>query len=107
MDDARSRDSANAAEFALAMMQESIHEGMLLVSYGWMHDESWRFIQDQQNIILEENIERYFFRLSFRGFCLRPVYFHLFSGVGRMSRLDLSAVHEDMAFLDKPLNGAP
>jgi len=48
VDDARSRHAADAAQRTLAVMEQSVDERVLLVAGGGMHDESGRFVDDEQ-----------------------------------------------------------
>ena len=77
VDDARPRDAADAAEFAVAMMQQRVDERVFLVSGGGMHDQPGGLVQNQQRFVLEKNVERDFLRLRLGGRGFRPVDFDL------------------------------
>ena len=70
VDDARSRHAADAAQRTFAMMQQRVDERVFLVPGGGMHDESGGFVDDEQRFVLEQNIERDFFRLRLGGLAL-------------------------------------
>jgi len=106
MHDARSRHAADAAQRALAVMQQRIDERVFLVTGGGMHDESGGFVDDEQRFILEQNIERDFFRLRLGGFGIRPVNFDFFARVRMMRGFDDFAVDADVAFFDQSLQRA-
>ncbi len=106
VDDARSRHAADAAQRAFAMMQQRVDERVFLVAGGGMHDESGGFVDDEQRFVLEQNIERNFFRLRLGGLGFRPMDFNFFAGVRMMRGLDGLAVDADVAFFDQALQRA-
>ena len=106
VDDARPRHAADAAQRAFAMMQQRVDERVFLVAGGGMHDESGGLVDDEQRLVLEQNIERDFFRLCLGGPGFRPVNFNLFAGVRMMRGLDGLAVDADVAFFNQALQRA-
>ncbi len=96
--------SADAAEFSFAVMQERVDESVFLMAGGRMHHESGRFVQDQERVVLKENIQRHFFGLRFGRLGLRPVYLHLVTGMWCVGGLHASFVDQYVAFFDKALD---
>ena len=106
VDDAGPRHAADAAQRAFAMMQQRVDERVFLVTGGGMHDEPGGFVDDEQRFVLEQNIERDFFRLRHGGLGFRPMDFNFFACARMMRGFDDFAVDADVAFLDEPLQRA-
>ena len=103
VDDARSRYAADAAQRAFAMVQQRVDERVFLVPGGGMHDDAGGFVDDEQRFVLEQNIERNFFRLCDGGSGFGPTDFNLLARVRMVRGLDDFAVDADVAFFNKPL----
>ena len=78
---------------------------MFFVPGGGMNDQAWGLVEDQQRGVLEENIQRYGFRLRFGGPGFRPIHLDLFAGAGGMGRFDGMPVDSDVSFVNQPLDG--
>ena len=108
VDDARPRHAADAAEFAAAMMQQRVDERVFLVSGGGMHHQPGGFVQHQQRLVLEKNVERNFLRLRARRAGVPASGFQFASPArGRMRGLDGLAVDADVALFNQPLQRDP
>ena len=106
VDDARSRHAADAAQRTIAVMQQRVDERVFLVTGGGMHDESGGFVDDEQRFVLEQNIERDFFRLRLGGPGFGPMDFNFFAGTRMMRRFDDFTVDADVAFFNQALQRA-
>ena len=106
VNDAGSRDAADAAERAPAVMEQGVDERVFLVAGGGMHDQSGGFVQHEQRLVLKKNGERNFLRLGFGGLCLRPVDFNLFAGARAVCGFDRVTIDVDMALFNQPLQRA-
>ena len=58
MDNSRALPSADAREI-LAMREQGVDQGVLLVARAGMHDQPGRLIQHEQIVVLEQNLERH------------------------------------------------
>ena len=106
MDNARSRHTADAAQLARAMMQQRVHQRVLLIARRWMHDETRRLVQDEQRLVLEYDIERDVLGFGFGWFGLGPFDADDFADARAMRGFGLRAIDGDVALLDEPLNRA-
>lgn len=88
------------------MMQQRIDERVFRVSGGGMHDEPGGFVDDEQRFVLEQNVERNFFRLRFGGFWFGKMNLNFFSGARRMGRFDNFAVDANVAGFNQSLERA-
>ena len=52
-------------QFPATMMQQRVDERVFLVSRAGMHDHPRRFVQHDQVVVLEQNVERDFLGLRF------------------------------------------
>ena len=106
MDNSRTSHAADAAQFSSAMVEQGVDERMLFVPGGWMHDDAGGFVQNEQIVVLEKDIERDFLRLGCGGCRFRPNNLNLFRGARGVIGLGGFAVHGDVTFVDQPLNGS-
>jgi hypothetical protein len=103
MDNARARYPANAAQLAVATVQQRIDERMFFMACGWMHHHSRRLVHYQEVLVFEENGQRYRLRLGIRDSRLRPMHFNNFSSSRVMGRLYGLPIDPDVSLLDQPL----
>ena len=87
-------------------MEQGVDQRVVLVAGCRMHHQPRRLVQNQQEIVLEQNVERDFLGLRFGGPRFGPVHFDLFARVGVMRGLDGLAVDADVALLNQPLDAA-
>lgn len=104
MDNAGSRHAADAAEFASAMMQQRIDQGVIFVACRRMHDESGRFVQDKQRRVFVENIEGDVLGLRGGGFGFGKFKANHFAGARGVRGFDGLGIDGDVALFDKALN---
>ena len=101
VNDARPRDTADAAERTPAMVEQRVDECVFLVSGGRMYDEPGGLVQNQQRFVLEKYVERNFLRLRLSGPGFRPVNFDLLAGARAVRGFDRVAVDADVALFDQ------
>ena len=106
VDDARPRHAADAAQRTFAMVEQGVDERVFLVAGGGMHHDAGGLVQHEQRFVLEQNIERDFFRLHLGRSRLGPVDADLVAGMRAVGGLDDLAVHQDVALLDQALQVA-
>ena len=106
MDNTGAGHAANPAEASFAMMQQRVNQRVFLVAGGGMDDESWRFVEDEQIVILEKNVQRNVFRLSGCGPGFGPDDFYDFSEPGVVCGFDPLPVDRNVAPLYEALDGA-
>jgi hypothetical protein len=92
MNDAWARDSADPAELAAAMMQQCVHQSVLLVAGRWMHDDSRRFINNQQAVVFEQYVQLHGLWLRLRRPSLRPMNLNFLARMRHMRRFCRLAV---------------
>src|SRR5688500_9965504 len=105
MDDAGTHDTANPAEFAMAMMQQRVHEGPRFVAGRGMHHDARSFIEHHDVLVLEKNVERDLFWLRDRCARLGPNHGNDFTGSRRMRWFDRLVIHANMALFNESLDG--
>ena len=88
------------------MVQQRVDERVFLVAGGGMHDESGGFVQHEQRLVLEQNVQRHFLRLRLGGPGVRPVDFNFLAGARRVRGFGGLAVDADVALLDEALQRA-
>lgn len=106
MDDARPRDAGDAAELALAMMEEGVHKRPPVVAGRGVDNEARGFVDDNDVLVFEEDVERDVFGLGAGGNRFGPMDFDDIPSAGGMGRFDDSAVHADVPLLDHALEDA-
>jgi hypothetical protein len=67
------------------MRQERVDQGMLLMPGTRMHHQSSGFVQHQQVVVLENNLERHLFRQRFDFFERRFCEFDRVAGANRVA----------------------
>ena len=55
VDDARTRNAADAAQLPRAMVKQGIDQRVFFVASGGMHHQPRRFVQDQQGLVLKQD----------------------------------------------------
>ena len=106
MHDAGSGDAADAAEFAVAMMEQRVDQRPLGVSGGGVDDQARGFVEHQQIVILEHDVERDGLRGGGGGVGFGPADGDALTGAGGVGRFDGAAIDADVAAGDEPLNGS-
>ena len=91
----------------LAMGQEGVDQGMLLMSGAGMHDQTGRFVQDQQIVVLEQDFEGDRFRLRFDLLELGLGQFHGVAGTDRIAGPGNFAVEFNELFSNQGLEAGP
>ena len=104
--DAGAHHAADAAELTGGMVQQRVDERVRLVPGGRVHDHAGRFVEHQQVVVLEKNIERDFLRLRRRGPGVRPVDFDFLAHARMVRGFDRPAVHANVPLFDEALHGA-
>jgi hypothetical protein len=85
-------------------MQQGVDQGARLEASPWMNDHPGPFIDDQDILILEQNLQRYFFRANVDGRRFRFNDRDAITGTNRLSRAADLAIDQDVAALDQILN---
>ena len=67
VDDARPGDPADPAELSVAMMEEGVDEGVLVMADGRMHHDAGRFVEHEHVGVLVEDLQRNVLRQRFGG----------------------------------------
>lgn len=104
MDDARAGDPADAAELATAVMEQRIDECAFGMSGRGVNHHPGRFVEDEQVIVLEENVQRDGLGRGGGRFGFGPVDGNALAGARGMGRLDGVSVDPDMTAGDEPLD---
>ena len=87
-------------------MQQRVDERVFLVAGGGMHDESGRFVDDEQRFVLEQDFQRNFLGQRLGGFGFGKKDFNRVARARRVRGFGRLAVHADVALLDQPLHRA-
>ena len=103
MDDAGPGDAADAAEPALAMMEQGVDEGVVLGAGRGMHHHAGRLVEHEQGVVLEQDGERQVARREGRGLRGWPFDMDGLAGARVMRRLDDLVVDADGAGADEAL----
>ncbi len=106
VDDAWAGDAADAAELAGAVVEEGVDEGMLVVADARVDDESGGFVEDEEVVVFEEDMEGDIFGLGAGRFGLGPRDGNGLAGAGGVGGFDGGAVDADIAVADEALEGA-
>ncbi len=102
VNDAGTFDAANARQAVPAMSDQRVDKRSGCVACRRMNDQSGRFIDDNQRIILIKNIERDRFRLRRGRLRLRHIDLKDFVGFDPVIGLDyFASVSDHMSLLDK------
>jgi hypothetical protein len=92
MHDAWASDSADPAELAFAVMKQGVDQSMLLVPRRRMHNQTGRFVENQQALVFEEYVQLHRLGLGFGRPRLRPMDLNFLTGMWHMRRFDRLAV---------------
>jgi hypothetical protein len=68
-----------------------------------MHNEAGRFVEDEEIVVFEKDLERHRFRLRIALFNFRLTHFDNVAGVNGVARPWLLAIHADESVADQCL----
>lgn len=106
MDNARARDTADAAELTMAVMKQRVDECPVGVTSGRVDDQSGRFVEHEEISVFEEDLERDGLCRGGGRFGCRPTDGDLVARVGGMGCFDGAIIDEDVSISDESLNSA-
>jgi len=87
----------------LAMREERVHKGSLLMAGAGMNDEPGRLVEHEEIVVLEQNVERYRLGLGVALFNLRLAHFDNVAGPNRVAWSRRLSVQSDEFFPDQRL----
>jgi len=100
MHNSRPGNTANSAEASLTVMEQAIHEGIIIVARCRMNHQSWGLVDDEEGFVFVQNIHRHLLRLRSRRPGFRPEDLNAFAGARDMSRLDGAPIHANMPLVN-------
>ena len=106
VDDARPRDSADPAELTLAMMEEGVDQGVLVMADGRMHHDAGRFVEHKHVGILVEDLQWNVLRQRFGSLRFGKEDADLFPTRRAVRRFDDAAVDGHVPVIDQALHDA-
>src|SRR5690349_12983744 len=106
MNNSRPGHTGNAAQTALAMMQERVNQSAALVPGRRMNHNTGSLVQDQQTIILIQEGEWHCLGLRFSRLRLRPLHLNLLARARAVRGFYPMAIDEDIPLFDQALDGA-
>ena len=106
MHDARSRHATDAAEFPGAMVEQGVDQRVFLVSGGGILPPNPRFVQDQQVLVLEQNVQRNVLGQRLGGTGVGPMDLDLFAGARHGWAWTIWPSTRMCPSLDQTLNGS-
>ena len=87
----------------LAMGEERIHERVLLMPRAGMHDDSRRFVENEEIVVFENYVEFYLLRLRFDFLDLGFAQLHSVAGAHGIARAGGFTIEQDEAIADQRL----
>ncbi len=105
MNDSRPLHAPDATKTTAAMVEQGVDNRARLISCCRVNDNTWRFIQHQQVVVLMQHIERNLLWLRLGWLRLRKMNCDNFAATRRVRGLYCVSVDCDVPLLDEPLNG--
>jgi hypothetical protein len=106
MNDAGTGDASDAAELTLAVVQEGMDKGAMIMAGGGMGHHARGFIKHEQIVIFEQNAQGNEFGFRGRGARGGPMDDDALAGLGWGSGFHGVTIDTDVAFADEALNGS-
>ena len=96
--------SSNSAELTVTMVQQGMDECAGFMAVAGMHTKPSWFVQDEQILVFEDDVQGNVFRSGFRGARFGPDDVDFISGPGRIRAFDRLAIDGDVSFEDQSLD---
>ncbi len=106
MNDSRPDHPANAAKAGAAVVQQRVYQSMPRMARAGMNDQSRRFVEHQQMLVLVKNSQRNFLPHGLRRRRLRPSDGDQVPRARMMRGLNEAAIDTNVPLAQKPLNCA-
>lgn len=104
MDDAGPLDSADAGELAVAVVEECVDEGAVGVPGGRVDDHAVGFVEDDDVLVFEYDVERDVLRGGYVRDCLGNYDGYSISTFYAVARLSGLIIDEDVLLADERLD---